>query len=270
MSLTRDAFILSALPIERDLKRLFPRRDARVVFDIGSCEGEDAIRYASFFPHAIVYAVEPLPRNIPRIRENLVRHPRPNVRILPVALSDGVGTARFYVSSGQPPGETSPDWDHGNKSSSLLPPEQHLAVHPWVRFDEELEIETDTLERVCRREGVDAIDVAHVDVQGAELKVLAGAGPLLERIKVVWMEVEAVPLYRAQPLKRDVELFMAAHGFRKLKDTVDLVAGDQLYVNARLMKVPLPSLSEMDQVRWLRAIPGRIRRRAKRLFTRLH
>jgi FkbM family methyltransferase len=230
----REAFIASPLPIERQLRELFPRLDARVVLDVGSCEGEDAIRYATLFPSAAVYAFEPLPKNVRLVEENLARHPHPNIRVVPLALSDSTGTARFFVSSGQPDGVAPTDWDYGNKSSSLLPPARHLDVHPWVRFDEQIEVSTETLETFCRGQGITEIDVVHLDVQGAELAVLRGAGPLLDRVSVVWMEVEAIPLYDGQPLKADVERFMTDHGFRRIVDTVDAVAGDQLYVNTRI------------------------------------
>ena len=72
-----------------------------------------------------------------------------------------------------------------------------------------------------------------MDVQGAELRVLNGAGTLLDSVRVIWMEVEAKPLYKDQPLKADVERFMASRGFEKRLDTVGSVSGDQLYVNTR-------------------------------------
>lgn len=263
MTLTRDAFISSPIPIEHHLRRLFPRLDASIVFDIGSCEGEDAIRYSALFPAATVYAVEPLPDNLELLRANLRRYPWANVRVLAVALSDRAGRAPFYVSSGQPEGVTPGAWDYGNKSSSLLPPDLHLQVHPWVHFDHEILVETQTLERVCHREGIQAIDLVHLDVQGAELKVLAGAGPYLERIGAIWMEVEAVPLYQGQPLEDDVERFMAGYGFRQMLDTVDSIAGDQLYFNPRILR-PRPDPWNFAAVRFLRRLPARAARQIVR------
>jgi hypothetical protein len=42
-----------------------------------------------------------------------------------------------------------------------------------------------------------------------------------------------VTLYADQPLKADIEQFMQVHGFRKVLDTVEDVAGDQFYINSR-------------------------------------
>ena len=70
-----------------------------------------------------------------------------------------------------------------------------------------------------------------MDVQGAELMVLKGAGELIEHIKLIWLEVESVELYKDQPVRSDVEAFMRDNGFQLLKDTVGRVSGDQLYIS---------------------------------------
>ena len=232
--MNRDAYIASPLPHEAALLRLFHREDPLVIFDIGSCEGEDSVRYAHLFPSARIWAVEPLPENLERIRANLARYGIDRVEVVALALSDSAGQATFHVSSGTPEGAPPGlDWDFGNKSSSLLPPAQHLTAHPWVHFDSAVEVETGRLDELARRYGLEGIDYIHMDVQGAELCVLDGAGPLLDSIRVIWMEVEAKPLYKDQPLKKDVERYMKRHGFEVRLDTVDAVSGDQLYVNTR-------------------------------------
>jgi FkbM family methyltransferase len=224
----------SSLPHERVLLSLFARDDPLVIFDIGSCEGEDSIKYARLFPSARIWAIEPLPSNVALIRANLARYAVERVEVVPVALSDSAGKATFYVSSGHPDNmPPDADWDYGNKSSSLLPPDQHLTVHPWIHFDQSIEVETDRLDAVAARSGLAGIDYVHMDVQGAELRVLTGAGALLDSVRVIWMEVEARPLYKDQPLKPEVEQFMASHGFEKRLDTVGAISGDQLYVNTR-------------------------------------
>lgn len=260
-ALSRDAYIASTRPIDGYLRRLFPKGDARVIFDIGSCEGEDAIRYANLFPAATVYAFEPVPANVRLLRQTIERWAKPSIKVHEVALSDQHGTAELHVSSGRPPQAPPSDWDYGNKSSSLLPPDQHLEVHPWVRFDETITVQTDTIARVLEAEGLDRIDFVHLDVQGAELKVLAGAGPHLERIGAIWLEVEAIPLYADQPLKDDVERFMSAHGFRLMASTVTAVSGDQLYYNPRLVRPRPPSLRKrLRQIPGARPLARRIRR----------
>jgi FkbM family methyltransferase len=234
MTSSLDAYISTPLPIEPELRLLFHRNAAITIFDIGACEGEDSVRYARLFPRSTVYAVEPIPANVERTQATVERYGATNVRILPFALADSRGRARMFVSTGHPPDRAeSEGWDYGNKSSSLLKPDRHLEVHPWVRFDEVIEVETRTLADVCADCHVEQVDFIHMDVQGAELKVLDGLGPLLDGVTAIWLEVEAVPLYLGQPLKDDVEDYLRARGFDLSKDTVDEVSGDQLWVRQR-------------------------------------
>jgi FkbM family methyltransferase len=229
---TRASFIASPSPIQRELQEIFKQDEPLTIFDIGSCEGEDAIRYARLFAKARVYACEPLPHNLATLRENLDRFaPGASITVLPIAIAEQNGRAPFHVSSGHPADRPrTPDWDYGNKSSSLLEPGEHLDVFPWLVFEQIVEVPTERLDHVAARLGIKAIDLIHLDVQGAELLVLRGAGRLLEGVRAIWMEVEAIPLYRDQPLKPEVERFMQGHGFALRKDTVGAVSGDQLYV----------------------------------------
>ena len=235
-----DAYVNAPLPIERDLARLFPDDAAITIFDIGACEGEDSVRYGRRFPHGAVYAVEALPKNVRLLRETLKHYRVRNVSVLPFALSDERGTATMFVSAGRPPGAPESDeWDYGNKSSSLLAPERHLDEVPWIQFDNSVEVQTRTLADVCQEAEIHRVDFLHIDVQGAELKVLDGAGELLRDVTAIWLEVEAVPLYHDQPLKDDVARYLRARGFELSKDTVGDVAGDQLWVR-REPRSPVP------------------------------
>jgi FkbM family methyltransferase len=233
----RDEYINMPSPIEQELRYFFELSKALIIFDIGSCEGEDAIRYSRLFPQSTVYAVEPLPSNLLLLQKNIKEYRTENIDVVPVALSDRKGISQFYVSSGHPDNiAKNVDWDFGNKSSSLLPPDEHKEVYSWVKFNEVIEVETDTLSNICRQKNIKEIDFIHLDVQGAELQVFQGSGDLLKNTKLIWMEVEAVPLYEKQPLKVDVESFMKEKGFVLIKDTVGSVSGDQLYVNSKYFK----------------------------------
>ena len=75
------------------------------------------------------------------------------------------------------------------------------------------------------------VDFIHIDVQGAELKVLKGAENNIRKIKAIWLEVEKISLYKNQPLNCDVENFFERNNFLKIKDTVGNISGDQLYIN---------------------------------------
>ena len=230
----RSTYIASPIPIESELHELLDSLAELTIFDIGACEGEDSVRYSRLFPAARIYAVEAVPSNVERCRATVSKYGARNVVIVPYALADTDGIHTMYVSSGSPPGVSrAGDWDYGNKSSSLLEPGLHQSIHPWVEFSERIQVETRRLDTVCDELGVKRIDFIHLDVQGAELMVLAGAGSYLADVAAVWLEVEAVALYRGQPLAAEVASFMRHRGFALRNDTVGPVSGDQLWIQGK-------------------------------------
>lgn len=228
-----ERFIKLPLPHEEGLDKLFDKNDRLCIFDIGMCEGEDTIRYLKKFPRSKVHSFEPIPNNVKIAKKNIKKYSNKNsVIINNIALSDKNGSFDMYVSEGTPT-DIKPikEWDYGNKSSSLLKPEKTKDVTPWLKFNKKIKVQTRTLFDYCIENKVDKIDLIHMDVQGAELMVLKGAKNMLKNIRSIWLEVEAVELYKGQPLKSDVENFMKKNGFIKLIDTVNEVAGDQFYIN---------------------------------------
>jgi FkbM family methyltransferase len=204
----------------RHIDFAFPHRP-NVIAEIGAADGLDTLRYMERYPHAVVHAFEPLLTNVEKLRTLEVRFSQ--LVVHPYALGDkNKGTADFYVSGGAPP--NAPRAEPWPYSSSLLPPDQHLAVHPWCTF-EKLHTSVGRLDSVMYV----APDYIHMDVQGAELKVLEGAGKLLSDVRAIWMEVAEVPLYRDQPLRADVETFMQDHGFHLIAHHGSHISGDQFW-----------------------------------------
>lgn len=223
---------------ERLLLHLFDPLDSLVIFDVGACEGENAVRYGRLFPQAHVYAVEPVPGNFALLLRTAERYGAANVTPIDACLSDDEAEAELHVSSGTPPQfvDGNAEWDFGNKSSSLLSPGEVSSVHPWLEFRETIAVTTTRLDKLALRLGVTHVDFLHMDVQGAELKVMQGAGTLLMRTSAVWLEVEAVPLYVGQPLATELESFLRRHGFVRLLDTVRDASGDQFWCRASWLR----------------------------------
>ena len=225
----RDAFINSPSPVKKELQFLFNEHDSIIIFDIGACEGESSIQYSNLFPKSKIYAFEPLPANIQLIQDNFKKYNVNNAAYFNKALSSVDGFANFFVSSGQPENMGKVDWDFGNKSSSLLPPEKFGFLH----FDSKIEVETLTLKSFCYSNNIKCIDFIHMDVQGAELMVLKGAGDFISSIKAIWLEVSKVHFYKNQPLENDVRRFMDLNNFILIKNEVYGEQGDQLYVSSK-------------------------------------
>jgi FkbM family methyltransferase len=234
----REKYILSDSPIKNDLLKLFSFKDKLVIFDIGGCEGEDSIRYSRLFPNSKIFIFEPLPNNQKLIQENLKKFKVLNVALIPEALSDNKSVEKFHVSSGCPDEMNhNLNWDFGNKSSSLLAPDKIEDLIPWLKFKEVIEVPTNTLKNFVQFNNLSHIDFVHMDVQGAELKVLKGAQNIIKYIRVIWLEVSNDQLYKEQPQIVDVESFMHENEFIRIKTIFSGVNSDQLYINKKYFKL---------------------------------
>jgi FkbM family methyltransferase len=255
ISIDLDPYLAQPSPLEPVLLDLLRRQAAPVIFDVGACEGEDSIRYARLFPHARIFAFEPLPGNQLLIRQNLARYAVTNVELVPLAVSDRRGEATFHVSSGRPPdlfaGEA---WNYGNKSSSLLAPAGPEPMFGWLEFKEAITVQCTSLDEFCAERGLAHVDFIHLDVQGAEYLVLTGAARMLPAIGALWLEVANQELYRGQKLRADTEALLGAREFALAFGEDRGAEGDQFYVNLR----------SRDHRRWLarrRAHMARLRAR---------
>ncbi len=224
------------LPVQPYLLRYFNQQDPIIIFDIGACEGEDSIRYATLFPNAKIYSFEPLPTNFAKASANIKSFEIKSVQLHNLALSDNNGKADFYTSSGHPESlENNDEWNYGNKSSSLLQPGKVKEVFKWLEFKEITQVETRKLETFCEQHSITKIDYIHMDVQGAELLVLKGAGDMLNKVNSIWLEVEKIELYKNQPLKDEVNLFLVSNGFVAVFENLDHAAGDMFFVRKEML-----------------------------------
>jgi FkbM family methyltransferase len=224
-------------PLDVLAAHLAPTADGpRVILDIGAADGADTVRYATRFPAARVLAFEPLSFNVEELRQAVdAAGLQERVEVFQVALSDREGEVDFWVSGGTPPERIAQRLDTPlgprgwRYSSSMLEPLEHLRHWPWVTFDRET-VRARRLDALAVEEGIDRVDVVHLDVQGAELAVLRGMGGLLDGVTAIWLEVSNAEMYRGQPLRAEVEAFMSEHGFRLTVDAVgEKPRGDQLW-----------------------------------------
>lgn len=101
-------------------------------------------------------------------------------------------------------------------SSCLRPNQEFLAGRPvadWLRVMRTEVIELQPYREIHESQKLPTPDIVKVDVQGLELEVLEGFGPLLDSVSCVELEVNMEPLYHRQPLLPEVYAFMTKHGF---------------------------------------------------------
>lgn len=229
-----DTYLSMTIPVQAWLNRFFNEKQELTIFDVGACEGEESIRYAKMFPVAKVYSFEPLLDNYRQAKANLKRFNLDPDLLFNLALGDENGETDFFVSSGHPDGiVSSADWNYGNKSGSMLPPSNIMSEnYKWLKFEQGKQVSVCRLDDFCKQNRVSHIDFLHMDVQGAELKVLDGAGDMINEMDLVWLEVSTKSFYREQPLEKEVYKYMKKHGFVFLFKNNEGSYGDHLYASS--------------------------------------
>ena len=229
-----EAYLAGATPQTPILQLLFKDVTPSIFLEIGACEGEDSIRYLKLFPEMHLYAFEPHPGNIAKIKQNPLLNSNPRFSLFEMAVSDLEGECQFHLSSGQPEQESQMgEWDYGNKSSSILSPSKLMKQFvPWLKFRDSITIQATTLQSIFDEHHWLWVDFLHMDVQGAELAVLRGGLNQLQRVRAIWLEVSFHQIYENQAEPSKIESLLVSRGFLKVLEKVESGFGDQLYVNA--------------------------------------
>jgi len=212
----RDAFI--------DIRNLVVD-DSPMIVDGGANQGSTIDLFLSLYKKPKIYAFEPIPSLIKYLRE--CYHAQQNIEIVPCALGDANRQVEFNVTRNLV------------SSSRLKPAEVKKQYHGLnVQIEDTIQVEMIRLDTWLS--DVASIDVLKLDIQGGELDALIGCGQLLKHTKIVYVEVEFIPLYDGQPLFSDIDAFLREHNF-KLYNLYDLwthtdgqlTSGDALYINTR-------------------------------------
>ena len=175
-----------------DLVKLLDKPNP-IIFEIGCNDGTDTIEMLRRFPLAQIYCFEPDPRAIKRFKEKLGDNLN-KIKLIEMAISDKNGSIEFHQSDGNL-GDLEEGWD---ASGSIRAPKNHLKLHPKVKFDQVIQVQTRTLDDICENLGISNIDFVWLDVQGAEGDVFRGARHMLKHIKYIYTEYSNAELYEGQ------------------------------------------------------------------------
>lgn len=141
-------------PITRLIEALIA--PGMVFFDVGANAGFFSLLASTKCDQ--VYAFEPLPSNLRRVRRNLEINSLRNVTVIEKAVGDREGSATLYVPESDNSGLASLNASVGGKS---------------------IEVPLITLDGFVREQGIAKVDVMKIDIEGAEVMAFEGALGLL-------------------------------------------------------------------------------------------
>jgi len=213
-------------------RQLLASVSSPVVFDVGAYVGDVSRAYRAVLPECRLYCFEPSAASFARLKS--WADGEPLTQVFAFALSDEDGEASFNINVDP------------TCSSLLARPRSSRAY--YAEGSEHVDRETVTtrrLDRFCREHAIDTIDVLKLDVEGAELRALAGAEEMLrsQRIRAIYTEVMFVSHYAGGALYHDIAAELASRGYSlvdffdlKLADNGQLRWGNALFLNGELRR----------------------------------
>jgi len=185
------------------------------VLHIGAHRGQEAEAYYKAGTKVLwVEAIEDI------FRELLVNiEPFPNQRAMLALLGDEEKIVEFHISSNDGESSSIHQFDQGHGPTIEMRSSRHLSMK---RLDSLLSPE-------------EAAFYAHwvVDVQGAELTVLIGAGSLIDSCFSLDVEVSTFNLYKGGTKFQDLDIFLRHKGFVSLWEPQEDSHQNLLYVRVR-------------------------------------
>jgi 2-O-methyltransferase len=177
-----------------------------VILEAGAHIGRDTIKMAKLWPESTIYAFEPVPELFEQLVKNT--HNYPHIICYQLALSDKVGTATLYVSTGA-----------STAASSLLEPYEYRKKRPEVLFTP-CKVATTTIDVWAQQYKIDHIDFMWLDMQGHELSALTAATTLLSTTKALLIEASLTERFKDNPLYEHVLATIEGYGFKILQQDI--------------------------------------------------
>lgn len=155
--------------------------EPKVILDVGSYDGGDGVRFKQAFPSCRVVSFEADPDRF----ETVARAADFGVEPVQCAVSSADGQGDWFATKDRLVGEA------GSGSQGSLYRQNDVLNRKFTFVEQAttpVSVQTMRLDTFCRARAIAAIDLAHIDVQGAEYDVLAGLGAL--RPALLYIEVE--------------------------------------------------------------------------------
>jgi len=208
---------------EQDVMKYLKGVRYPAILEAGAADGYNTLRFAKIFPHATIYAFEPVSKNFNRLKNAVSK--LSNVKIFNFALGDFDGTSEINIST------TKNRPDSVAASSSLLKPALHSTLYPDIDFEEKETVTVRTIDSWASEYNVEKIDVMWLDMQGYEYRALKASPRILATVKVIYCEVSLKYVYEDSCLYDELKEWLISMGFKIAMTEIDGdVSGNVLFV----------------------------------------
>lgn len=170
----RQLYFFGTYQLERDFLAVWQglARQSKVIFDVGANAGIYSLAASAANSSAQIHAFEPTPEIAARLRRARDMNDLASIVVAEMAVSDTDGEANLVHCDGGA--------DNGGMNF----------IVPSSGSSQECIVPTTSLDRYCRDNAIDSIDLIKIDVQGLEAAVFRGARGLLQDGKIGTVFVE--------------------------------------------------------------------------------
>ena len=172
----------------------------KVIWEVGSRDGEDGIALLRAFPESVVHCFEPNPNTFPKVRNCadqsggcLVPHS--------IALCNEDAAVTFFCIDQE---LTVTPWEDGNPGASSLFEASGNYDHVERYVQTAITVEGSRGDSLINSEQVPRPNLIWMDVQGAELLVLKWLEEYLPSVDAIFLELSLKEIYRGQALAPEV------------------------------------------------------------------
>jgi len=183
----------------------------KVIFEIGSRDGLDAISLSKKYSESQVYSFECNPLTVDICRRNITNSLQKNIHFYDFALGKENGKFPFY------PYIKCKNTVHELESSGSS------SFFKRIDFNESQEYIKDVdvvkVYDFCLNNSIHKIDLLCMDVQGYELNILKGCESMIQNIDYIILETtksNKKSVYNYSPTYEDINNFMNISGFRQI------------------------------------------------------
>jgi FkbM family methyltransferase len=156
--------------------------EVKTILDIGTRDLEQSIELHRVFPNAVIHAFEPNPQSYQDCLKTAKDHPY--ITVWPLAILDYDGETIFYAVP----------QDENKGASSIFEPTENVVGTNMMTIEKML-VPAMRIDTWAKKSKVDQIDLAWVDVQGAEIPTFESFGKLLDGVQAIATEAETGAIY---------------------------------------------------------------------------
>lgn len=131
---------------------------------------------------------------------------------------------------------------NNGQSSSILNLSKHSLYYPDIVVTDKIKVPTIRLDDFMATQGLDFADfnMINLDIQGAELLALRGAGDEISKFDIVYSEVNTEELYQGCCKLNEIDQYLRQYGFTRTDIYMTNEGwGDAVYINERILQINL-------------------------------